>query len=417
MIVSFGVENFRSIKKRTTISFLPTKQEDNTQFPAYFEKDGTKFSKGVGVFGKNASGKSNLTNSIVALANIVLLTQNAVLTNGLAWVTPFAFSKENRKMPTIFDLEFTKGARHYFYHLAVTSKEILEEALDVRDERRRMVFLRKAGEEPRFCPELKGNPLVGLLLQSALPAKPFVTQAAQINLPYLRDVFYFFQNDFISTVGTGNPAGDRIGSFIASDPNYHAFLVSLLHSSDLSIDEVKAKKTKLRFPLVPDAIGQSALSGPVIEQEIHQVITIHKSQDGFTELGMGDESLGTQKVMALSGGLYHAIREGKLLVVDEFGSSLHHELSTYLLSLFYDPDINRNGAQILFNSQDALLLNEGLLRRDQIYLTESVTEGDGTEVVNLSEYSPRKGENIARGFLGGRYVEGPRINPGELPGL
>ena len=42
------------------------------------------------------------------------------------------------------------------------------------------------------------------------------------------------------------------------------------------------------------------------------------------------------------------------------------------------------------------------LRRDQVWLTEKDDEG-ATRLYPLTDFKPRKGENLERGYLQGRY--------------
>ena len=50
------------------------------------------------------------------------------------------------------------------------------------------------------------------------------------------------------------------------------------------------------------------------------------------------------------------------------------------------------------------------LRRDQVWLTEKDGEG-ATTVYPLTDYKPRKSENLERGYLQGRYGAIPFLGP------
>jgi AAA15 family ATPase/GTPase len=68
--------------------------------------------------------------------------------------------------------------------------------------------------------------------------------------------------------------------------------------------------------------------------------------------------------------------------------------------------MNPNNAQLIFSTHDTNLLGstvgEPALRRDQVWLTEKDPEG-ATELYPLTDYKPRKSENLERGYLQGRY--------------
>ena len=78
-----------------------------------------------------------------------------------------------------------------------------------------------------------------------------------------------------------------------------------------------------------------------------------------------------------------------------------------------DSAINTNGTQLLFTTHDALLLDLNFLRRDQIWFAEKNENSCATELYPLSSFSPRKGENIRKGYLQGRFGAIPFIGGEE----
>ena len=70
-------------------------------------------------------------------------------------------------------------------------------------------------------------------------------------------------------------------------------------------------------------------------------------------------------------------------------------------------------AQLIFTTQDTNLLDTGLLRRDQVWFTEKDDQGK-SHLYPLTDYKPRKNENLERGYLQGRYGAVPFL--GSLAG-
>ncbi len=120
------------------------------------------------------------------------------------------------------------------------------------------------------------------------------------------------------------------------------------------------------------------------------------------EFDFGDEFQGTQKLFSLAGPLLDIIDKGRILAIDELDSSLHPLLMRQILKAFQDPELNTKGAQIIFTTHDTSLLDGKVLRRDQIWFTEKL-EDQSSVLIPLTEFSPRKGEAIERGYLSGRY--------------
>jgi AAA15 family ATPase/GTPase len=81
---------------------------------------------------------------------------------------------------------------------------------------------------------------------------------------------------------------------------------------------------------------------------------------------------------------------------------MHPLLVRAIVEMFHNPAVNKNNAQLIFNTHDTTLLDNALFRRDQIWFTEKDQNG-ATHLYSLLDYSPRKGESLAKGYLQGRY--------------
>ena len=95
--------------------------------------------------------------------------------------------------------------------------------------------------------------------------------------------------------------------------------------------------------------------------------------------------------------------------VDEIEDSLHPLLTKRLIEMVQDNTINTEGAQLLFTTHDAMLLDLTFFRRDQIWFAEKDEKSCATELYSLASFSPRKGENIRKGYLQGRFGAIPFI--------
>lgn len=93
-----------------------------------------------------------------------------------------------------------------------------------------------------------------------------------------------------------------------------------------------------------------------------------------------------------------ALESGAVLVVDEIESSMHPLLTRHLIEMMQDAAINTNHTQLIFTTHDTGLLDLTLLRRDQIWFAEKDEKTMQTDIYALTEFSPRKGENISKGI-------------------
>jgi AAA15 family ATPase/GTPase len=121
------------------------------------------------------------------------------------------------------------------------------------------------------------------------------------------------------------------------------------------------------------------------------------------DLDLRDESDGTQKMFAFAAPWLETLERGRVLVVDELHDNLHPALVQFLVTLFHSPATNPRGAQLVFTTHETSILNQDILRRDQIWFCER-DERQATRLYPLTDFSPRKGlENLERAYLSGRY--------------
>jgi len=129
--------------------------------------------------------------------------------------------------------------------------------------------------------------------------------------------------------------------------------------------------------------------------------TEEADEDGLLDLE--EESHGTQQLFGLAGPILDVLDDGRVLLVDEIDASLHPKMVEEVVSLFNDPATNPHGAQLLFNTHDVTLLNQDLLRRDQIWITEKFDDG-ASQLTPLLDFKPRKKtEALDKNYLEGRY--------------
>jgi len=171
-------------------------------------------------------------------------------------------------------------------------------------------------------------------------------------------------------------------------------LRNLLRESDIGIVD-------LRFT-------EPEWDGPFPERKDSRIEFKHKtnSKDANAWLPFEQESKGTQILFSIGVPVLETLERGGVLLIDELEASLHPAIGRHIVRLFNDPKTNPRNAQLIFTTHDTNLLGttlgEPVLRRDQVWLTEKDDEG-ATVLYPLTDFKPRKAENIERGYLQGRY--------------
>ncbi|MBR4766735.1 MAG: ATP-binding protein, partial [Clostridia bacterium] len=199
---------------------------------------------------------------------------------------------------------------------------------------------------------------------------------------------------------------------------YVDFTKELLKQADINISnitvETKEMEAKNTSP-VNLVINGQPVSPKMIQVEIktgHTVKTdnIEKTYD----FSLIEESLGTQQLFYIAPIIKETLDKGKVMIVDELDRSMHPFIVKFIVNLFRNKNINKNGAQLIFTTHETSLLSLNAFRRDQIYFTEKNAENGITDIYSLDDFSVRKDENIEKGYLLGRYGAIPYLHTEEI---
>ena len=244
----------------------------------------------------------------------------------------------------------------------------------------------------------------------------FLSFASRLNIESLKPVVDWFDGGHLVTANRSVDAPifapERAFSLLEEPDNIQEKqrFIELLKNADFGIQGVRVVATD--GPL-PDEL-KSMLNPSLLEQingTTQKTALVTHSSDGSkgVELDIVDESTGTKQFFELTPSLLAALSNSGLVFIDELDASLHPVLLKELVSLFRDKRSNPYGAQLVFTAHDVTLLDEGYLRRDEIWLTEKGEDG-GTSLYPLSDCSPRNDESLMGGYLVGRYGGVPVIS-------
>ncbi len=412
MLVEFRVSNFRSIREEQCLSFVATTDKwlDDTNCIATSKKAVQKLLRSAVLYGANASGKSNLIFALMSMQLLVLNSTRLLEPQFREQYTPFLLDSESRDLATQFEITVLLDDVRYQYGFEHDAERIRGEWL--------LVY--KASKAQRWF-EYHYNPGTGqndwqpfsihfkgekkgqreLWKANTTARSLFLTQAAQSNSQQLQRLFNWFANDLI--VLPTRAEFNLLPTLIQlENPQYKEWVLRLMNAADIHISDIKVEKRKgqqLEFKLEPGKLPELR----TVEGELPDVEFCHSTANGGQQwFDRRYESYGTQRLLGYAGPLLDAIENGKLIVVDEFDTSLHPLLTRYVLQLLHKPHLSNNGAQLWMTTHDTSLLDPELLRRDQVWFVEKKKE-QTTDLYSLTEFSPRKTEALERGYLQGRY--------------
>jgi len=412
MIVEFSVKNFRSIKEMQTISFVATGLKSTNKNAEVdenniVEKDGLRLLKTVGIYGANASGKTNVLKALTHFTEVIFRepSTNSFLS---PLCKPFYFQEGKQNQESFFQIVLIIEGRKYRYGLTVKkndqvrngnfneSKHIItnEWLYGKKEKNMRLLFKRQLREieNKLFAADKIPNSI-------AYDHNLFLSHAAAFDengiCKKIKDFLAYLRSNT-----NGEMEEFRILSIgLVKDSSHHkASVLNILSIFNLSYEDILiAKKSD--------------------SEEVHPMEKIAlKKNNVHLNLGL-DESAGTQKLFDLAGLLLISLQTNycPIIVLDEIDSNFHPSLVIKLVNLYNNPATNLTNAQLLFTSHDTNLMSPSIMRRDQFYFTEK-NEDDSTRLYSLADLKGIKDDaDFARQYLAGYYGAVPVLKDYVAP--
>jgi uncharacterized protein len=414
VLIQFRVENHRSLRDEQTLSLVAS-STGPADDPCLLHPKGLNEAllPAVALYGANASGKTNVLLALEFMARAVLDSHR--LWEPEAAVPRQSFSlSDQQDAPSLYETDMLIENVRYRYGFIVDSDRIVEEWLYAWPAARRQTRFIRDGDQFEFSRNFGGDNEVirGLTRPNSL----FLSAAAQNNQTSSLRIFRWFLGlSFEISRATSSALRQSI---LGSRPFRQLFDEAVLYQPSLFDDDLPALREDRDRVIQLLRIADTGIVDLRVEpggidsvdgrrSRRPRLLFQHKTEDlDRAWLPLEAESAGTITLLEVATRLVPILRTGGVLCVDELEASLHPMLAGALLRLFCDPKQNPNGAQLIFTTHDTNLLGTmpGFkpLRRDQIWLTEK-DEAGATHLYPLTDFHPRKHENLERGYLQGRY--------------
>ena len=384
MLCQFSFSNFRSYRDETTFDFQAAALSEFKDSLIKTEKGNAILPVGV-IYGPNGGGKSNLLAALGCVISLVTEPVYELGKNHARFImqqkvpcVPYLFDEDSREEPSRFQLFFRIGEYEYRYYIVLRASVIEEETL----------YRRKLGASRAakiFERNHEGISLGTTEVNAKMPLLSFL--AIGYSIPVIAEVIRWFEECIIRNYA--NPLAEQ---------------QILLSNDDIS---------KKQFLTMMNDMG-IGITGYRFDQQSNEFYLQRTLHDTFYELPFSSESDGTRKLFAALPVILMALKEGRLVIVDELDAKLHPKLLRYVIRLFTNPEINKNGAQLLFTSHDMSTMKNSIFRRDEIWFAALDSE-NSSEVYSLSELRKENNDPINntaaydKQYLEGRYGADPYL--------
>jgi hypothetical protein len=428
MLLDFKAENIRSYRDELELSMVAsTLSEPYVRRSIPWREDGKTVDvlPVAGLFGGNASGKTNALRVMNDMRSFVLASFRLLSPTGGIPRLPFLLSSSPGATPTRFEIDLILDGIRHQYGFVLDDERVLEEWAYTFPKGRASALFTRNGDDVEIGRSLhgRGRSVIDLLRPNAL----FLSTAAAANNSDLLPLYAWFDRNLLLAEVQTRPMRQLMTLNMLRDGPHRRQVLDFLREADLGITGAKPNE------LDPELKGRLEQAVRILVEGVDLSLTgldpddaefaaqpfagaslIHEGSDGEVAFGPENESYGTQVWFGLIGPIIKVLSEGSVFLADELDASLHPTLVAHIIALFQDPETNPRRAQLIFNSHDTSLLGNAwtlpgpdgktyrLLGRDQIWFTEKSRDG-ATRLYPLSDMGPRKDEAIETRYIAGRY--------------
>ena len=157
------------------------------------------------------------------------------------------------------------------------------------------------------------------ILKDEISAETLDRRAINYNIPVITEVQEWFESCIIRNYA--NPIAE-MQILVSDDEKIKNQIIMLLNEMGIDVEDYR------------------------FDDNDEQLYTIRTIEGKKYELPFDHESDGTRKLIAALPVILVALREGRLVIIDELDAKLHPKLLRYVISMFKNRKINRYGAQL-----------------------------------------------------------------------
>ncbi|OPY81709.1 MAG: hypothetical protein A4E70_01075 [Syntrophus sp. PtaU1.Bin005] len=434
MIISFSVENWRSFRDQATLTMVAGREKQHSERLPEIPGYGMKLLPIAAIYGGNASGKSNLFAALNFARHLIIAGTQP---ESLIPVEPFRLDPSYMQKPSQFQFELLIQEKCYEFSFAVTRKRVVEEKLVQILKTTEKVQYHRQGDQIEFSPALKDDPFLNFAFKGTRENQLFLTNAVNQKVETFKPIYNWFKNklELIAPDSRFEP----FERFLQQDDPLYGTMHSMLTLLDTGIEHLGGEEIPFENLPIPDSLKER------VQAELPEGTTVRLSAEPFNERYLitrqdGElkakklvcfhrdlkgkeikfdiqlESDGTQRTIDLLPAFLEMVKPGndKVYVIDELDRSLHTLLTQRLLEGFLSACDKNFRSQLLFTTHDVLLMDQKLLRREEMWVTERDQEGNST-LFSFSEYKDvRNDKDVRKSYLQGRLGGVPRILMGSF---
>ncbi|OBR68407.1 abortive infection protein [Paenibacillus oryzae] len=421
MLIDYTFSNFRSFEKEAGISMRASSQR--TLGTNLLHARGQRLLPSAVIYGPNASGKSSIIMSLEIMREMVLAGSLDADGEGLNYLELYPFAHGNSRRPMLFQIEFINQGFHIRYSIEVeceplkrSSRRIYSEQLSVINKKGELISLfERTKDKIVIAEDQRALELLGLQKDLLKKLEELVnfnhdkmdlflarTFKNLIKTEIAEAVIDFFRNK-LTVVSDFSLKKSKFSFHMKDMPDQNTMLWN--KTLETFIKRADFGPQHILFESNPQDDEETT------DMELYSLYQINGRDVAIPAELM--ESRGTMKLLDFAIPFEQHFTSGGVFVLDEFDSAIHPELVKGILSLYNNPNINKQGAQLIFTTHNPIYLNNQIFRRDQIRFVEKDRESYGSAVYSLADFgseSVRNDHNYLINYFKGNYGALPFID-------
>ena len=425
MLLYFKVRNYRSIRDEAVLDMEAAGLQDSTDM--LLPCGTSKYLPAVAIYGKNGGGKSNVIRAMWLAKQFVCNAQRTQNERAKIPVHPFSLNDYSGDEPSSFEFGYVLDGIKYVYGFSATRDRIESEYLKAWPNKREKKIFSRERQAFEFPKDNERN-RKELIKEAVGENQLFFAISCTMNYKPCIEAMRWFREKVIFSRDYADI--DRSLLEYSDDEDMLNAIVSAAKTADVGIQD-------MRFEFDNQEITRTISNAPkgmqkalqafseALRQEPNEAelrltaialksTTYHKGisragDEETYELGLRDESDGTRRLMALAPAIEKTLKHGGLLIVDELEREMHLMLVEHVLYRYQQRGSNPYAAQIIFTTHETALLNQEILRRDQIYFADKDAADGATSLYSLADFNVRNDMNIQKAYLLGKFGAIPSI--------
>lgn len=381
------------------------------------------------IFGGNASGKTNFFRAINFAKTLIV--EGTRRPRAPIPVEPFRLDDDSDTKPSRFEFRLLIDEVLYNYEFSVTRERVVGESL-ARTKATKAVQLYKRDHNDIFLhPTLDDDRFLQFAFKSTRPNQLFLTNSVLLNNEIFLPVYKWFE-DQLELIAPDSRFSE-FESLTENISNLNAKIKDAISQLDVGISRIDIEETSLNHILpralienlkadLKDNQNASVVLGTHTGEYVvskrngklvgKKLVAVHRKPNGReVKFALRDESDGSRRVIDLLPRFLELadLKSKKVYMIDEIDRSLHTMLTRSLLESYMMSCSHETRSQLVFTTHDAQLIDQSLLRRDEIWVAET----DQDYVSHLFSFGDYQGirhdKDIRKSYLQGRLGGIPRV--------